>query len=260
MGITVFGRPPRPGLVTLCRERISGFRAEGCKAWFSSFILTAVAGGAGKVCAPAKLAIRMSDASENAFFMLAYLPPKFNFESLSKVRAKLSEPPSSGRAIEFGYRRDRCGALCRRCRYPRQNHQSGPGCAMLRSVGGESVMEPVGPWSRCDPHRGERTLEMGCFSRNFSPASTLRPLFFSAAMNANCAPAAFNFRSPRLELSHALHAVRSPGAAPENSRIKRALREQASESECAFAVGRFQGKSLGARDPDPPEYRCGSAC
>src|SRR4029077_11215859 len=75
----------------------------------SSFILTAVPVGR-EVCAPAKLAIRMSDVSENAFFMLP-ITSKFNFESLSK----LSElpPMASGRP---GYRRDRCSAPSRRCR------------------------------------------------------------------------------------------------------------------------------------------------
>src|SRR5712664_387766 len=50
----------------------------------------------------------------------------------------------------------------------------------------------------------------------------------------------FNFRFPRLELSHALHAVRSPGAAQklENQLV---LREQTTESECALTVGRSQG-------------------
>src|ERR1039458_8832734 len=56
----------------------------------------------------------------------------------------------------------------------------------------------------------------------------------------------FNFRSPRLELSHALHAVRSPCAAQELEN-QRTLREQIIESEYALAIGRSQGKIGGAR-------------
>src|SRR6266436_3370956 len=51
----------------------------------------------------------------------------------------------------------------------------------------------------------------------------------------------FNFLFSRLELSHALHAVRSPGAA-QKLENQRALREQTSESECALAIGCSQGK------------------
>jgi hypothetical protein len=57
-----------------------------------------------------------------------------------------------------------------------------------------------------------------------------------------------NFPSPRLELSHALHAVRSPSAAQKLEK-QRALCEQSAESECALTVGRSQGEIRRAR-PD----------
>src|SRR5260221_4644550 len=56
----------------------------------------------------------------------------------------------------------------------------------------------------------------------------------------------FNFRSPRLQLSHALRAVWSPGAG-EKFENQRALGEQSSESDCALTIGRSQGKVRGAR-------------
>src|SRR5260221_1481726 len=56
----------------------------------------------------------------------------------------------------------------------------------------------------------------------------------------------FNFRSPRLQLSHALRAVWSPGAA-QKFENQRALGEQSSESDCALTIGRSQGKVRGAR-------------
>src|SRR5260221_11437924 len=55
----------------------------------------------------------------------------------------------------------------------------------------------------------------------------------------------FNFRSPRLELSHALHAVRSPCAA-QKFENQRALGEQSSESDCALTIDRSQGKVRGS--------------
>src|ERR1700686_5587889 len=59
-------------------------------------------------------------------------------------------------------------------------------------------------------------------------------------------PRCFNFLSPRLELSHALDAVRSPSAA-QKLENQRALLEQLTESECALTVGRSQGKVRGGR-------------
>src|SRR5208282_1156340 len=56
----------------------------------------------------------------------------------------------------------------------------------------------------------------------------------------------FNILSPRLKLSHALHAVWSPGAA-QKLENQCALREQTTESECALTIGRSQGKIWGAR-------------
>jgi len=46
-----------------------------------------------------------------------------------------------------------------------------------------------------------------------------------------------NLRYPRLELSHALDAVRSPSAA-QKLENQRALGQHAIESECALAIGR----------------------
>src|SRR4029077_8629218 len=56
----------------------------------------------------------------------------------------------------------------------------------------------------------------------------------------------FNFRCPRLELSHAFHAVRSPGAA-QKLENQRALLEQPTESECALTIGRSQRRVRGGR-------------
>src|ERR1700674_2874749 len=56
----------------------------------------------------------------------------------------------------------------------------------------------------------------------------------------------FNFLSSRLELSHALHAVRSPSAA-QKLENQGALLEQPMESECALTIGRSQGKVRGGR-------------
>src|SRR5882762_4814268 len=56
----------------------------------------------------------------------------------------------------------------------------------------------------------------------------------------------FNFLFSRLELSHALHAVWSPGAA-QKLEDQRPLREQPTESQRAFTVGRPQGKVWGTR-------------
>src|ERR1035441_105651 len=63
-----------------------------------------------------------------------------------------------------------------------------------------------------------------------------------------------NFRSPRLELSHAIHAVRSPCAA-QKLENQRALCEQSAESECALTVGRSQGEIRRAR----PDLQIGRA-
>src|SRR3982074_2455298 len=107
MGITVLPSTTT-GAVTLAENGSPAFELKVASV-VSSFILTAVPVGR-EVCAPAKLAIRMRDVSENAFFMLP-ITSKFNFESLST----LSEPH---RAVHdrAGYRRDRCSALCRRDR------------------------------------------------------------------------------------------------------------------------------------------------
>src|ERR1700677_1590750 len=56
----------------------------------------------------------------------------------------------------------------------------------------------------------------------------------------------FNFRYPRLQLSHALHAVRSPCSAQE-FKNQHSLRQQTREIEYALAVCCSQGKIWGRR-------------
>ncbi len=107
MGITVLPSTTT-GAVTLAENGSPAFELKVASV-VSSFILTAVPVGRA-VCAQAKLAIKMSDVSENAFFMLP-ITSKFNFESLSK----LSELHPAARD-RVGCHRDRCNALCRRCR------------------------------------------------------------------------------------------------------------------------------------------------
>ena len=113
----------------------------------------------------------------------------------------------------------------------------------VERVGGERVMEPVGLG------HGAILIEQkdagdGMLLQKLSWLPDAVPLFGGDECQLRCR--GFNFLFSRLELSHALHAVRSPGAA-QKLENQRALREQATESECAFTVGRSQGKVWGTR-------------
>src|SRR5258707_980044 len=113
----------------------------------------------------------------------------------------------------------------------------------VERIGGERVMEPVslghGPILIEQKDAGD-----GMLLQKFSRPPHAVTLFGrnERQVRAGC----FNFRPPRLELSHALHAVRSPCAA-QKLKDQRALREQTAESERALAVGRSQRKVRGAR-------------
>src|SRR5216684_1325275 len=84
----------------------------------------------------------------------------------------------------------------------------------------------------------------GMFLQEFSRPPHAVPLF--GGDERQLCSCRFNVRSPRLEPSQALHAVRSPCAA-QKLEDQRALCEQTAESECGLAIGRSQGKVWGAR-------------
>src|ERR1019366_1230644 len=110
-------------------------------------------------------------------------------------------------------------------------------------VSAERVMEPVG-FGHGPTLIEQKDASDGMLLQEFSRPPHAVALFGSneRQLCSRC----FNFLSSRLELSHALHAVRSPCAA-QKLENQGALREQTTESECALSVGRLQGKVRGAR-------------
>jgi hypothetical protein len=115
----------------------------------------------------------------------------------------------------------------------------------VESVGGERVMESVG-FGHDAILIEQKDAGDGMFLQEFSRLPYTVP-FFGSDERQLCS-GCFNFRYPGLELSHAFHAIRSPGAA-QKLENERSVREQTSESEYALAVGRSQRKIRGAR-PD----------
>src|ERR1700676_972933 len=113
----------------------------------------------------------------------------------------------------------------------------------VERVGGERVMEPVG-FGHCAILVEQKDAGDGMLRQELSRLPYSVPLF--GGDESQLCSRCFNFLSSRLELSHALHAIRSPGAA-QKLENQRALREQVSERECAFAIGRSQGKVWGGR-------------
>ena len=115
----------------------------------------------------------------------------------------------------------------------------------VNGIRGERVMEPVG-FGHGPILIEQKDAGDGMLLQESSRLPHAVPLF--GGNERQLCSRCFNFPSPRLELSHALHAVRSPGAA-QKLKNQRALREQTAESECALTVGRSQGKIRRAR-PD----------
>src|ERR1700674_3702099 len=122
------------------------------------------------------------------------------------------------------------------------NYQSGR-VGDVEGVGAERMMEPVsfghGPILIKQKDAGD-----GMLLQEISRFPHAIPLF--GRNERQLCSRCFNFLSSRLELSHALHAVRSPGAA-QKLENQGALLEQPTESECALTIGRCQGKVRGSR-------------
>jgi len=110
-------------------------------------------------------------------------------------------------------------------------------------IGAERVIEPVsfghGPVLVEQKDAGDRMLRQEF--RRLPHAITL----LSGHEHQLCSRC-FYLRDPRLKLSHAFHAVRSPGAT-QKLEHQLALREQSADSECALTVGRSQRKIWGTR-------------
>src|SRR5208282_3797793 len=107
----------------------------------------------------------------------------------------------------------------------------------------ECVMQPVG-FGHDSILIEQKDAGDGMLLQEFSWPPDAISLFGSneRQMCSRC----FNLRQTRLKLSHALHAVRSPGTAHKLEN-QRAPGEQTSESERTLAVGRLQRKVRGAR-------------
>src|SRR5208282_494460 len=117
------------------------------------------------------------------------------------------------------------------------------GVRNVNGIRGERVMEPVG-FGHGPILIEQKDAGDGMLLQESSRLPHAVPLF--GGNEHQLCSRCLNFS--RLELSHALHAVRSPSAA-QKLENQRALCEQSAESKCALTVGRSQGEIRRAR-PD----------
>src|SRR6266404_4313135 len=139
-------------------------------------------------------------------FSCCLLPPKFNFESRSKSLQSFQNLIQR-RAIELVF------AAIDVAHYAAAvviatNHQGGR-VRDVERVGGERVMEPVG-FGHGAILIEQKDASDGMLLQELSRLPHAVPLF--GGDECQLCSRCFNFLSSRLELSHALHAVRSPCA------------------------------------------------
>src|ERR1035438_9199564 len=211
----------------------------------SSFILTAVPVGR-EVCAAEKTVARNKLARTTSFFME---PPKvFVAPASPPVFPESLFPGCRNNSPEHFIERSTvllsCAAIDVAHR-PRPIDHECRGMRDVQRIGSERVMDPVvfGHGAILVQQKGRRDgvlLQKLC--RLPYPVALFR------CNKHKLRSRNLNFRLSRLELSHALHAVWSPGAAQKLKNC-RAMLEEAAESEDAVAVGCGQRKVRSAR-PD----------
>src|ERR1700687_5589164 len=268
-----------------CREWISGFRTEGCKRGFE-FHLDSGSGGQGSLrtreaCDQDERCQRKSFSHVIYYLQnsIGYLLPRswdnlrnLNHKGHEVTRRKSLRPRRWWHFVSLVVHG--CSASCRETdSLPFQSSNNfiqrgaielviaaidvahraaavvvatnyeGGRVRDVECIGAERVMEPVG-FGHGPILIQQKDAGDGMLLQEFSRFPHAVPLF--GGDECQRCSGSFNFLSPRLELSHALHAVWSPGAT-QKLENQRALREQSAESECALAIGRSQGKIRGAR-------------
>jgi hypothetical protein len=119
-------------------------------------------------------------------------------------------------------------------------------CCRMRDVdgiGAEGVMKAIGFGHSAVLIEQKHAFD-GMFGQEFSRLPHAIALF--GGYKSQLRSRRLDLRYARLELSHAFHAIRSPGAAHKFEN-QLALSEQTVESERALAVGRSQRKTWGER-------------
>jgi len=227
IGITVFPSITS-GSVTLAEKGSPAFELKVASV-VSSFILTAVPVGRA-VCAPAKLAIRMtngkeSDASESVFFMLSFTS-KIQLCTSFVDQLQSSKNVIERRAVVLVV------AAVDVTHPPVAVDDEGGRVRDVDSVMTERVMESVVSGHGALLIEQERAGD-GMLLKKLPRLP--HAIAFFGGDECQLGSRRRNLRYPRLELSHALDAVRSPSAA-QKLENQRALGQQAIESERALAM------------------------